>query len=399
MIKVAFVSRGEFGGASRYLYLLMRVLNRKRFDPIIVSWRKGATTENMQDIGIKTCVISGGAAAKGWLPYGAPLRPLVRKAMRRLAAIRRNMFLARLLRAEKADLIYLNTSGLFDRFAWVGVLARRPVVTCVHNDRSLGWRGSLLAWLSDRVVTVADGVREAFPAASLARFGSKVQTIYYGIDHEAFSCPEAGLAVRRELGVQLEEFVVGIIGSLAPRKGHTLFVEMARRVARDSPHARFLVVGVEKKAAEGFEEQVRSFVRDHGLEQVVRFLGWRNDIPAVMNALDLLVMPSFNEGLPLVIFEAMAAGKPVVATRIAGNPEAMAEDVTGLLVGPGDPDALTNAVRWMIEHPEKAREMGAAGRDRVRTVFSPERMAAEYERLFEEVVGQDSASSKGRAKT
>jgi glycosyltransferase involved in cell wall biosynthesis len=126
--------------------------------------------------------------------------------------------------------------------------------------------------------------------------------------------------------------------------------------------------------------------RQLGLQEAVRFLGTRSDIPQLLSLLDVVALPSLEEGFPNVVLEAMAAGKPVVATRVGGTPEAVIHRETGLLVPPKDPRALADAILEVLDDPQRANAMGQAGRERVRKAFDLSRMVQEIEALYEELI-------------
>ena len=121
------------------------------------------------------------------------------------------------------------------------------------------------------------------------------------------------------------------------------------------------------------------------IHEHVTFLGFRRDVAEVLHSFDLFVLSSVTEGVSLTLLEAMAVGKPIVATRVGGNPEVVADGVTGLLVPPGDPHALSSAVGRLISNEALAQRMGAAGRKRVEEHFTLTRMAEAYRRLYEDL--------------
>jgi glycosyltransferase involved in cell wall biosynthesis len=177
-------------------------------------------------------------------------------------------------------------------------------------------------------------------------------------------------------------FRVGAVGRLSPEKGFDVFVRAAAIVARHRPDVSFVLYG-EGPLRPALEE----LIRREGL--VGRFVlgGFRQDLPAVLPQLDVAVSSSHTEGLPVALLEAMAAGLPVVATRVGGTPEVVADGVTGLLVPPNDPAALAAKVMALLDDPRRAA-MGEAGRRRVRDEFTFEAMAERYERLFARVARQ-----------
>ncbi|MBI4560759.1 MAG: glycosyltransferase, partial [Candidatus Rokubacteria bacterium] len=140
---------------------------------------------------------------------------------------------------------------------------------------------------------------------------------------------------------------------------------------------RFLVVG-DGELRSRLEAQVRAL----GLDSRVHFLGWRSDLPRVYADLDLVLLTSANEGLPVSVIEAMAAARPVVATRVGGVPDLVEDGVAGLLVPPGNPGALAEAIVTLLADPERRRDMGEAGRKRVHPAFSASRLLADIDHVY-----------------
>lgn len=209
-----------------------------------------------------------------------------------------------------------------------------------------------------------------------------VTQIYNGIDTARYRPGPEGEAVRRELRLASDAFLIGVVGRLDPIKDHvTLFRAFSQLHAADAD-ALLLVVG------DGPE---RARLEAQAGEGVV-FLGDRQDVPELLRALDVFVLPSRNEGISNTILEAMATGLPVVATRVGGNPELVEDGLTGALVPPGDAFALAAALERYQAQSEAARTHGEAGRARVLERFAVDRMVASYEDVWARVA----ASGGGR---
>jgi glycosyltransferase involved in cell wall biosynthesis len=202
--------------------------------------------------------------------------------------------------------------------------------------------------------------------------------------------PEGGdvAEARRKLSLPPDAAVVSIVGRLNPEKGHSLFLEMARRVASEFPKAAFLIVG---------QGPLRSPLGAHadalGLRDRVQFLGHRSDMHVVYNATDILALPSFTEGLPNVVLEAFAHGRPTVATRVGGVPEVVTHGVDGIIIEPGQAEALTAGVLALLRDPERARNMGRKGRETVAARFDFRRRTRALESLYEAVVAGQSVAA------
>jgi len=164
-------------------------------------------------------------------------------------------------------------------------------------------------------------------------------------------------------------------------KGHRYFMEAAKSVLEKVPDVEFLLIG-DGPLRSKYEEMARSL----GVEKKVCFLGRRNDIPSILSVLSVSVLSSISEGLSNVVLESMAAGRPVVATRVGGNPELVINGTTGYLVPPADSEALTEAVVALLKNPAKARSMGVAGKKLVEEKFTVEAMVKGYENLYQSLM-------------
>jgi glycosyltransferase involved in cell wall biosynthesis len=193
--------------------------------------------------------------------------------------------------------------------------------------------------------------------------------------------------VREVLGLTDAHLAIGLVGILEPRKNVGMFLNMAQRIHFEAPHTRFVIAG------EGSEEsRLRRMAADLGIADVVMFVGFREDVPQLLQGLDIFVMTSFAEGLPRAVMEAMAAGLPCVVTDVGGNAEAVRHGETGYVVAVDDPVGIVAAVRELVGQKDRRLEMGAAARARAFAVFNPERMAAKYLNLYRELLAERQVS-------
>ena len=263
--------------------------------------------------------------------------------------------LRRLMKARAVSLIHTHSSV----DSWLGALAarslRRPVVRSRHVSIRIRSRLALVYRLADRVVTSGEAVRAIVVGAGLP--AGRVVSIPPGVDTRRFHPGVSGKTVRDELGLATDQPLVGLVANIRGSKGHNVFLEAAREVLTRRPDARFLVVGDGVGRAE-----VRRRVGDMRLEAAVTLTGFRRDIPEVMAALDVLVLPSIrSEATSQVIPQAFAVGTPVVASTVGGSPELVRDGETGRLVPPGDARALAAAVLELVSDPARARALGRAG--------------------------------------
>jgi len=308
-------------------------------------------------------------------------------------AVRR---LARILRERRIDVVQSH-DFLTRRLALpAAMLARVPHITSVH-----GWiansRKELLARRVDQMlirrarhaIVVSGRLRQqviedaGMPEARVTLLRNALLLADYP---EGEDPGEA----RRKLGLSPTARVVSIVGRLSPEKGHELFLEMARRITLEMPDARFLIVG-----QGGLRSRLESQTEALGLRDRVLFLGHRTDTQVIYSATDVLALCSFTEGLPNVVLEAFAHGRPTVATRVGGVPEVVSHGENGLIVEPGHVDALTEAVRSLLRHPEQARMMGARGRDTVAARFDFRRRTRALASLYDAVVAGEPVPAGG----
>ena len=246
---------------------------------------------------------------------------------------------------------------------------------------------------ADCVLVNADAVKQWLLAQGYRR--EQIVVIRNGIDLSRFVTRNGSGQLRQELGLPARAPLVAVLARLNQMKGIEYFLEAAAVIAGRCPDARFLIVGSnliprDDTAVEdvAYRRALESSVVRLGLDGRVVFTGMRLDVPEILSALSVSVLPSLSEGLSNTLLESMAAGVPVVATRVGGNPEIVEEGVTGFLVPPRDPAALAKAVCQLLENPELASRFGQAGRQRVVECFSLERMVRETERLYLSLLNQ-----------
>jgi glycosyltransferase involved in cell wall biosynthesis len=227
------------------------------------------------------------------------------------------------------------------------------------------------------VIAVSRADRETGLALGLFP-ADRVSLVRSGIEIERYAGGAADRSrLRQELGVDPARPLVGMVACLKPQKNPVDFVRLAARVAAQVPGAQFVLAG------DGvLRPAVEAEARRLGLGAAFRLLGWRRDVPAIIPALDVLVLTSLWEGLPRVFPQAMAAARPIVAYRVAAAPEAVAEGVSGYLVEPGDWEGAAARVVGLLRDPPRAAAMGRAGAERVRE-FDAGLMVRQQEELYE----------------
>ncbi len=258
-----------------------------------------------------------------------------------------------------------------------------------HNVQKLCCR------MADHLVVNAEAIKR-----DLIQRGyrpERLTVIPNGIDCARFVQSGEGERVRRELRIPSGAPVVGVLSRLMRIKGHECFLRAAALVAARLPQVRFVIVG-DTKVDQAYREALKRMAVSLGLEERVVFTGFRLDVPDLLAALSVSVLPSLGlEGLSNSLLESMAAGIPVVATRVGGTPEIVRDGETGLLVPPGDPDALAEAILRVLGNPMLARTLGQAGRRQVFSRYSLESAVASTERLYGELLDRSRRTGRSLA--
>ena len=238
----------------------------------------------------------------------------------------------------------------------------------------------LLARLADRVTAVAEPVR-SFLEGTVGIPAGKLITIKNGVEIHHYE--EAIPYNREEWDLKNSDMIIGCVARLSPEKGHAVLLRAFRKVLSRHPQARLVLIG------DGAErERLQQLATDLGIGHLVRFLGLRADVPEVLAACDLFTLPSIQEGFPMVILEALAAGKAVIASEVGAIPDVIRHGATGMLVPPGDADALADALCFLIEDKGARQRLGQSGHELVREVYDFERTVGQYDDLYQRVLGE-----------
>jgi glycosyltransferase involved in cell wall biosynthesis len=347
---VHLVIGGDVAGGQLVALRLARAARARGDEVAFVAPERGAFTEL--------------AAKEGFPVVILPLR----RSFQLVAAWR----LARLLRRRRADLLHTHTlaaGSVLARLA--GAAARVPVVSHLHIENHfrpatrfvLARLDNATARLAARLVAVSEETKRAYERQGYPR--GRILVVYNGVD-----LPADG-GYRRN-----DPARIGEVARLCDVKGQRELLHAVARV----PEARLVLAGRDLERGGAFQDELERESERLGIRERVEF-GFYEDVPALLETLDVVALPSWTEGLPLVLLEAMARARPVVATPVGGTPELVTDGETGLLVPPRDADALAEALRRVIDDPELARRLGEAARARVAERFT----AAEQERRILEL--------------
>ena len=307
--------------------------------------------------------------------------------------------LYRLMSREKYDIVHVHTPVAAGVGRLAAAFARTPVVIYTAHGfyfhdrmkpwayRATVWAERLLGRVTDMVFTQSAEDAQTAAAQQICP-ADRIEWISNGVDVRRFRPAADTTAVRREFGVRDHEAVVGFIGRMVREKGVLELLEALKLTAQRVPNLVLLIAG-DNAAAKDRDRDTARIVSEHlgdaDLPYRVVFTGFIDEIDRMMQAVDVFCLPSYREGMPRSIIEAMACGKPVVATDIRGCREEVLDGVTGRLVPVADQQALSDALAELLTDPAKAREMGARGRERAAAHFDEDmvlgREVAAYQRL------------------
>lgn len=320
------------------------------------------------------------------VPTGGPWASLARRANVDVLAYATRI--AAVARRERADCLYLNNDLVTNLAGLIaGRILRLPVV---QHERDIPAPISRLATAlcskAARILAISDPVRTALEAMGYPP--GRIRLVPEGLELEQYQLlgDDALRSVRASLGLREGERAIVMIGMVMDWKGQHVLIEAVPRVLARHPSTRFYIVGESPVGSEAYAERLRTLVTKMGLGDRVRFTGYRNDVPAVIQASEVLVHASTSpEPFGRVVIEGMAMSRPVIATNIGAPPEIIRDGETGVLVQPGAPDALAAAINILLDSTARARTMGEAARREVVGRYSIQRHAWLIESVFEEI--------------
>ncbi len=360
MLNILFLNsirEGVWGGGEKWMVAVAKGLKARRHRVVIAGRRgsrflKGASTEGLKVYSLR---IRG--------DFG----PI-------------NIYrLALLMRKGKVQLLCVNfdkdlrLGGLGAKLAGVRALVVRKGLPLMRDKLrfKLSYR-----FLADKIVCPSNSIKR-----ELGRYSwldrNLIEVIPNGVDLDYFHPGDSQAEARVQFGLPSNGLVVGIVGRLTHQKGHKLFLQAAKLLAKSFPQVVFWVVGDGERKGE-----LEDIAKELGIRERVIFSGYRTNLPLVYAALDILVLPSLFEGLPNVVLEAMACGKPVVATRVGGVPEAVEDGVSGLIVSPNNHSQLAQSIKKLLYDRLLRETLGKASRRRIERSFSSSLMVERVEKSF-----------------
>jgi len=359
-------STGVFG-AERVILELAKGLTNSKFQPIIgvlenksTSWADLATAAEKSDFQVK--------AFKCRKPFDLRTALQIRKFIKehQIATIHAHGY--------KAN-FYALMAVLFSKTSCVATC--HPWTETDYSVKARLYTFLDKLWLKrmDDIVAVSGQVQQQLLTHKIT-----AEVIPNGIDIGRFNGHHKAGDLRDSFGFSKSDIVIGTIGRLVPEKGYTFLLNCAKNICKKYSNAKFIFIG------DGpLRDQLQQQVEELGLQSNVIFFGIRDDIPAIISVMNIFVLSSISEGFPMVLLEAMAAGKAIVATSVGEIPGIIVDGQSGLLVPASDSDALTTAVDILLSDKQKIAELATAAREEVLAKYSSTRMAELYMKHYEKL--------------
>ncbi|MDO8525691.1 MAG: glycosyltransferase [Candidatus Omnitrophota bacterium] len=369
-IKVLYLSvHTNFGGAEIGLLTTLRNIDRSRFECLVVSIeKKGALGGEIEKMGIRVIYLNSAARI---FNLG-----LVKK-------------IASILRQERPDVLHTSLfyANFFGRLA--AFFHKAPVL--VSEERSMYTEkrfyhiiiDNLLSHMTDRIITCSKSVTD-FTLRQEKISADKFHLIYNAVDAARFRVSRAKMDMRLILGLGAGDFIIGSVGSLIPKKGHRFLIEAFAALQKDIRPAKLVIAGDGESRGD-----LVKMAADLGVGSEALFLGFRYDIPEIMKAMDIFVLPSLQEGFPRAIVEAMYMGLPVIASNISGIPEIISDGENGFLAAAGDPQALADKIAILYKDPGLRNRMGLKAKGKIESGYLPQDYINNLQSLYLELLSKN----------
>ena len=370
VVKIAILDHSpELGGAEASILTLCKHLDKSRFHVTVILPSEGSFSRELVQSGICVKVVhlplglvrlKRGTSFKSFLSILAYLFYIKLFLLRLCVYLKKNHFHLVLTNTVKAHL-YGSLAAFF---------CSLPLVWRFHDILSADDFSPILIKcmvffgkiFPRKILAVSNTTKEYLTRKGLK--DEKIEVIFNGIDFETFGVKGVSNAFRKELKIGAKAKVIGCVGRIVPHKGQKSFLLSIPQVLRAYSDIFFLIVGDVSHGEDAYKKDLLKFVKENGLDRIVKFTGFRTDIGDVVESLDILVFPSVApEAFPLILLEAMGLGKPVIASNIGGVSEIDDDGETGLLVEPGRPDQIAEKILYLLSHPKEHRRIAQNARE------------------------------------
>lgn len=355
------IESGGPGGAETVVLELCKGLDNKNFYPVVGLLHDGWLNQQLRKNGVETIIINNKYSYDPFCLWK----------------------LVNIIRKRRVDIIHSHEFMMNVYGTAAALLTRRPNIATIHG-KSYYWEKwrrrfacQIIAHFATKIVAVSENLKE-FIASKTGMDRNNISVIYNGIDTAKFSGEASHHGVNSESQPEKSP-IIGTIGNLYPVKGHIYLIKAASKVVQEFPHATFLIIGKTTK----YLDMLKNEVLRLSIGENIKFLGFQENIPQLLRVMDIFVLPSIHETFSISTIEAMAASKPVVATRCGGPEEIIVDGMTGFLVPPMDPESLSEKILILLKNKQLAEKIGGAARKQVEERFAVAAMIQKYQKLYE----------------
>ena len=383
MISILYVSNtAKMSGAEFSLLSLMKGLDREQLRALLLLPEEGLFADRAREMGIELLIVP--SMIRFGEVHGLATLPRAIKTIWRIVKI---------IRRQRVRVVHANSP----RAAYIGGLAGRlaGAFTLTHVrdiDQSPFLsltKSRMLGFLTDKIIAVSQATADAIFVVNPALRG-KTEVVYNGIDLKGITVPPRQ-EIRGRLGISSSVKLIGAVGVIHPAKGQDILIRAAARISAVFPSLKVLLIGqVFHRNDESYGMKLKELVSELGIKDNVIFTGFRDDIFALIQALDVFVHPAiFRDPLPRTLLEAAACGRPIVATKTGGIPEIIDDGISGILVEPGDAAALAVAVISLLQHPHEALCLGVAARKKIEQDFPIHKHVSAITKIYRSFASAD----------
>ena len=356
------IESGGPGGAETVVLNLVTRLNKDRFKSVVLLPPGPWLNAKLREHGVPVIEVS-------WTAWYDPRGPLA---------------MVDAIRKYEVDLVHSHLPGQNFYSCIAGLLTGRKTLVTYHGPVEFhdgnSVKGKAKLWFvrntADRAIVVCKMVKDI-----LMKYGFRhdmISVIYNGIDPTPYMSPRRG-TLRSELGLKPDAKLVGMVANVRQSKGYDILVRASAEVCQKFPDAMFIAVG---DVHDVLAAPIKKLVAELALQDRFLFLGFRSDIPNILSELDVFVLSSKSEGMPLAVLEAMASQQAIVTTKVGGIPEIVDHGHNGVVVAPSDPGALAGAIGELLSDNVKAVRLGTNARAKFLKEFTVGGMIERYEQLY-----------------
>ncbi len=379
---------GTIGGSYYSLFYLVEGLDKEVYEPVVMFYEDNPLIGKFEKVAEKVVVFDHYSPFCGCLETFDDVVKFIPRFMRDI--LWAQLEINKRIDETKPDIVHLNNSYAANH-DWVLACKRRGIKIIAH-DRGTRPPASLqtrfFVRFLDAVISVSDSYLEYVTGQKLKP--KRACRVYNGLDVTKFDglySPEQKEELRCEFNVGKDDLLIGMVGNIDYWKGQLVLVKATALVVEKFDNVKVVLVGKTAKGAEKYEEEIKACIEAYGLEDKVALSGYRQDVPALLNAFDIFVHASVEpEPFGRVILEAMIMKKPIIATNSGGTPEQIVDGESGLLVPMNDEQAMADAILTYVNDMEKARQFGVNAWRRIKEKFSIRQMVEGVEKIYREIL-------------